>query len=112
MYGTAFLLQEEFLRVSIRLILGDGILVGLPSIVILQLEGSKRKTIDKDDEVYLIGILLGIHHLADNTKDVLLVRFLSTRIEFRWQRIVEVECSAIELISLSKHIHHSSLGDF
>ena len=110
--GTAFLLQEQFLRVTFRLVLSDGVLIGLPCIVVLQFEGSERKTVDEDYKIYLIGILGRIHHLSDDAEDILLVGCLGTRIELRREWIIEVEGIAIELIALAKHVHNSSLTDF
>ena len=90
----------------------DGILVGLSSIVVLQFEGSKRKTVDEYNKVYLIGVLGRIPHLSDDTEDILLVSSLGTRIELRRKRVIEVEGIAIELISFAKHIHDSPLAYF
>lgn len=45
-YGTAFLLQQQFLRVAVGAVLRNGILIGLPGEVVLQLEGGERQTID------------------------------------------------------------------
>ena len=57
-YGTAFLLQQQFLRVTVSAVLHDGILVGLPCIVVLQLEGGERQTVDEYHNVYFVGIHL------------------------------------------------------
>ena len=81
-YCTAFLLQQQFLVVSVGAVLRNGILVGLPSEVVLQFKRGERQAIDEQYKVNLIGIHLRVHHLTDYAEDVVPVSHLGTGVQF------------------------------
>ena len=105
--------EDRVFRAAVLPVLSHGILHVLTCVVVLEFEGRYRETVDAYAYVHgVVGIEDAVMHLADDTEDVLSVHLQRKWIEFRRQRIVHIEKTAVETVSLTEKVCDPAPGDF
>ena len=116
MHGTTLLLQQQsrrvFFGVAVVLILLDGVVYGLPGIMVFQFHRHQRQAVQGNHHVYAVCVRFAVIQLACHTKDVLPIKFLCCRIEFRRQRIIHIKQLRYVTEAFAQYIRNTSFRKF
>ena len=113
MHHAALELKEQFARVTVVLILSDGIIHTLLGEAVLQLKRDDRQAVDKQAHIQRKAGLVGRKlQLAGDAENILTKAFVCGGIVFRRSLVKKVKSRGIGVYSFAQYIHNAAFGDF
>ena len=110
---AAFEGEQNVTRITVVLILLDGVFGILLCELILQFHRDDWKTVDENAEIQSqLSCVLRVAELPSHAEDVLLVHFLLLPVVLRRREIEHNQVCRINLNAITKNIDNATLGQF